>query len=229
MNVTCFFRDRGPWLAAVVVIMFAISIAQAGISYTMTFGALGGFLPRDRTAITTVLVLVRFGLVALMVVLWVAKRKRALFRMIIIVNALFTLALLTHTSALTTVLFSGASEAVNALLVDVVLMATANILIFLVWYWIVDPPGVKEIPRVDEPWEFLFPQRAGANPHYESWVPRYGDYLFLAFTTSFAFSPADTPPLTRRAKGLMLLQAAISVVTLAAIAGSAINILAGGK
>ena len=224
-----FFRDRGPWLAAVVVIMLAISIAQVGISYTMTFGALSGLLPRDRTTMTTVLVVVRFGLVAPMAILWAVKRKRALFRMIIVVNALFTLALLVHTSALTTVLFNGASEAVNALLVDVVLMATANILIFSVWYWIIDPPGVKEIPRVDEPWEFLFPQRAGAIPHYESWVPRYGDYLFLAFTTSFAFSPTDTPPLTRRAKGLMLLQAAISVVTLTAIAGSAINLLAGGK
>jgi hypothetical protein len=195
----------------------------------MTFGALSGLLPRDRSTMTTVLVIVRFGLVALMAILWAAGWKRALFRMIVIVNALFTLALLVHTSALTTVLFSGASEAVNGLLVDVVLMATANILIFSVWYWIVDPPGVKEIPRVDEPWEFLFPQRAGAIPHYESWVPRYGDYLYLAFTTSLTFSPSETAPVTRRAKALMLLQAVISVVTLTAIAGSAINILAGGK
>ena len=145
--MTSFFRDRGPWLAAVVVIMLAISIAQVGISYTMTFGALSGLLPRDRTTMTTVLVVVRFGLVALMAILWAVKRKRALFRMIIVVNALFTLALLVHTSALITVLFNGASEAVNALLVDVVLMATANILIFSVWCWIVDPPGVKEIPH----------------------------------------------------------------------------------
>src|ERR1700678_2990706 len=56
---------------------------------------------------------------------------------------------------------------------------------------------------------------------------RYGDYLFVAFTASFGFGPADAPPLTRRAKALMLLQAVISVVTLTAIAGSAINILAG--
>jgi hypothetical protein len=47
--------------------------------------------------------------------------------------------------------------------------------------------------------------------------------LFVAFTTSFAFSPTDTLPLTRRAKMLMLLQAAISVVTLTGVAGSAIK------
>lgn len=34
---------------------------------------------------------------------------------------------------------------------------------------------------------------------------------------------------TRRAKMLMILQAAISVVTLTGVAGSAINILAGGN
>jgi hypothetical protein len=43
------------------------------------------------------------------------------------------------------------------------------------------------------------------------------------------FSPSETAPLTRHAKALMLLQAVISVVTLTAIAGSAINLLAGGK
>ena len=52
---------------------------------------------------------------------------------------------------------------------------------------------------------------------------------FVAFTTSLAFSPTDTIPLTRRAKMLMLLQAIISLVTLTGIAGSAINILGGGK
>jgi hypothetical protein len=224
-----FFRERGLWLAAVVVIMFAISLAQGGISYTMAFGPLSGLLPKDRSVIGTVLVTLRFGLVALMAVLWALSRKRALFRLIVVANALFTLALLIHTSALIAVLFGGASAAVNALMLDVVLMATSNILIFSVWYWIVDPPGVEEVPRADEPWDFLFPQRASALPHYESWVPRYADYFFVAFTTSFAFSPTDTLPLTRRAKMLMLLQAAISVITLTGVAGSAINILAGAK
>jgi uncharacterized membrane protein len=55
------------------------------------------------------------------------------------------------------------------------------------------------------------------------------DYLYVAFTTSVAFSPTDTLPLTRRAKVLMLLQATISLVTLTGIAGSAINILAGSR
>ena len=222
-----FLLDRGLSLATVLLVLFVVSLSQASISYTIGFGALSSLLPKDTSPIVTALVALRFGVIALLVVLWAFKRKRALFRAIVVVNTLFTLALLGHTNALLGVLFGSVSNAINTLLLDVVLMAASNILIFSIWYWIIDPPGVEERRRDDEPWEFLFPQRGGSLPHYESWVPRYADYLFVAFTTSFAFSPTDALPLTRRAKMLMLLQAAISVVTLTGVAGSAINILAG--
>ena len=222
-----FFRDRGLSPAIVVLVMFVISLSQGGISYTMGFGALRGLLPKDVSPIVTTLVALRFGMLALLVVFWVLNWKRAMFRFIIVVNALFTVALLLHTNALIGVLFGSVSHAVDTLMLDVVLMAVSNILIFSIWYWIIDPPGIDEGRRVDEPWDFLFPQRGSGLPHYESWVPQYLDYLFVGFTTSFAFSPTDALPLTRRAKMLMLLQAAISVVTLTGIAGSAINILAG--
>ena len=224
-----FFRSRGLWLAAVILVMFAISLAQGGISYTIAFGALREYLPNDRSMLASALLTIRFGLIGLMVLLWILDRKRLLFACIVIANALFTVALLVHTSALLAVLLGSASEAVNTLMLDVALMALSNILIFSVWYWIVDPPGVEGVPRTDERWHLLFPQRGGAIPHFEDWVPRYADYFFVAFTTSFAFSPTDTLPLTKRVKMLMLLQAAISVVTLTGIAGSVINILAGAK
>ena len=224
-----FFQDRGLWLAVVLLIMFVISLAQASISYTMTFGPLRGFLPREVSLFATILAVLRFGFVAIMTLLWGLKLQHALFRLIIIANTLFTLVLLVHTNALLAVLFGSASVPVHTLILDVTLMAASNVLIFSVWYWIIDPPGVEVDSRADEPWDFLFPQRGSDLPHYESWIPHYADYLFVAFTTSFAFSPTDTLPLTRRAKMLMLLQATISLVTLTGIAGSAINILAGGK
>jgi hypothetical protein len=43
-------------------------------------------------------------------------------------------------------------------MLDVVLVATSNILIFSVWYWLIDPPGIEDVSRADEPWDFLFPQ-----------------------------------------------------------------------
>ena len=51
------------------------------------------------------------------------------------------------------------------------------------------------------------------------------DYLFVAFTTSTAFSPTDTPVLSRWAKLLTMLQAIISLGIVVLIAGRAINII----
>ena len=224
-----FVRERGADLGTVVLVMIAISLNQAGISLTMTLGGFGNFLPKSVSWLVTALLATRFVLVALMIMLWASKRKSLLSRTIILANVLFTAALLGHTEALIATLFGFASQAIGALLVNVVLMLVSNILVFSIWYWVIDPPGVENISYADRRWDFLFPQRAGSVPHYESWVPRYLDYLYIAFTTSFAFSPTDTLPLTRRAKMLMLLQSIIAVVTLTGIAGGAINILAGSK
>lgn len=54
-------QDRGLWLGAVVLIMFVISLAQAGISYSMTFGALQHVLPRNASVSVPVLVAFRLG------------------------------------------------------------------------------------------------------------------------------------------------------------------------
>jgi hypothetical protein len=59
----------------------------------------------------------------------------------------------------------------------------------------------------------------------DQWSPGFVDYLFLAFNTSTAFSPTDVPVLSRWAKVLMMLQAAISLATLALLAARAVNIL----
>ena len=57
------------------------------------------------------------------------------------------------------------------------------------------------------------------------WSPHFLDYLFLAFNTSTAFSPTDTPTLTRWAKLLMMLQSLISLTVLALLAARAVNML----
>jgi hypothetical protein len=58
-----------------------------------------------------------------------------------------------------------------------------------------------------------------------SWSPNFFDYLFLAFNTSTALSPTDTPVLARWAKLLMMVQGTISLAVVALLAGRAVNIL----
>jgi hypothetical protein len=50
------------------------------------------------------------------------------------------------------------------------------------------------------------PPAAAAPARRQTWSPNFLDYLFLAFNTSTAFSPTDTPALKRWAKALMMLQ-----------------------
>ena len=56
-------------------------------------------------------------------------------------------------------------------------------------------------------------------------MPHLVDYLYVSLTNSIAFSPTDTMPLTRRAKGLMALGAMVSAITLLLVAARAVNIL----
>jgi hypothetical protein len=228
--MTDFLRNRSLSLSMVVLVLLVIVILQGSISYSTTFGALSRFIPgMEDSPIAGSWLALRLILIAATLLLWLLTRKRHLFRAIIITNGLLTIGLFVNMSALLDALTRLSAQAAKTLVGDVFLMVITNILIFSIWYWIIDPPGIDETKRDDAPWDFLFPQRGADLPHYESWVPRYTDYLYLAFTTSFAFSPTDTLPLTHRAKMLMLMQSAISIITLTAIASSAVSLLAGSN
>jgi hypothetical protein len=58
-----------------------------------------------------------------------------------------------------------------------------------------------------------------------TWVPRFLDYLFLAFWTATAASPADTVAIKPWAKLLMMLEAAGSIALAALVIARSINIL----
>ncbi len=214
----------------VVLVLFIVGLFQSTISYSISFGKLDDLLPwMSHGLLPALAFIVRGSLLLSILILWILNRQQQLFTAIIVTNSVFTLGLSLNMVTLLDILRGVVYQKVQPLLVDVVLLAIANILLFSIWYWIIDPPGVDGSIRDDEPWDFLFPQRAQSIPNYESWAPRYTDYIYLAFTTSFAFSPTDTLPLTRRAKMFMLIQSTISIITLTAIAGAAINILAGGS
>jgi hypothetical protein len=56
-------------------------------------------------------------------------------------------------------------------------------------------------------------QQAKRDMGEQRWSPGLVDYLFLAFNTSTAFSPTDSPVLSSWAKVLMIVQALISFAT----------------
>lgn len=123
-------------------------------------------------------------------------------------------------------------ESPSELLLSATLLWISNILIFASWYWRLDAGGpIARDKRLSHTGgAFLFPQmtldpalRKEMCEHH--WRPGFIDYLFLAFNTSTAFSPTDVPVLSRWAKLLMMVQASISLATLALLAARAVNIL----
>jgi uncharacterized membrane protein len=107
-----------------------------------------------------------------------------------------------------------------------------NILVFASWYWRLDAggPRARELRGVHTDGAFLFPQmtlnsQAKREMGEQCWSPGFVDYLFLAFNTSTAFSPTDSPVLSPWAKILMMIQAMISFATVVLLAARAVNIL----
>jgi hypothetical protein len=123
-------------------------------------------------------------------------------------------------------------ESSLALLRSACVLWITNIIVFASWYWRLDAggPHARELRGVHTDGAFLFPQmtldhEARRSMGEDTWSPGFIDYLFLAFNSSTAFSPTDTPVLTRWAKVLMMVQSLISLATLALLAARAVNIL----
>jgi len=103
----------------------------------------------------------------------------------------------------------------------------ANVLVFASWYWRLDAggPNARDRRRDHDKGAFLFPQMIMPDEDVGAWSPGFVDYFFLAFNTSTAFSPTDVPVLSPWAKLMMIVQASISLTTVALIAARAVNIL----
>jgi hypothetical protein len=123
-------------------------------------------------------------------------------------------------------------ESPTALLLSATSLWLTNILVFALWYWRLDAGGPhgRDARAGHSEGAFLFPQmtmsaESKSAAGLDDWSPNFVDYLFLAFNTSTAFSPTDTPPLAQWGKALMMLQALISLTVLALLAARAVNIL----
>lgn len=101
-----------------------------------------------------------------------------------------------------------------------------NVVCFGLWYWDLDRGGAAA--RAHHPHQnpaFVFPEMQ--NPQFAppDWVPRFVDYLSLAFWTATAISPTDISAVKPWAKLLMMLEAAGSIVLAALVIARAINVL----
>jgi hypothetical protein len=155
----------------------------------------------------------------------IARLHTATHWLAIVLTALVSLANLGSLLLLVRAMVNGHAGTGPALLLDAMNIWTTNIIAFALWFWSLDRGGPAAAKGAAEPQpDFLFSNMlpgATRGP----WSPGFVDYIYLSFTNATALSPADTLPLSQRAKLLMMLEAVISLTTIAIVAGRAVNIL----
>ncbi|MGW4245021.1 hypothetical protein [Nocardia sp. NPDC004722] len=101
-----------------------------------------------------------------------------------------------------------------------------NVLVFALWYWDFDRGGPAARAHARKPYpDFLWVQMQNPDLTDPEWEPEFPDYLYLSFTNATAFSPTDVMPMSRWAKTLMMVQSAVSLITVSLVIARAVNVL----
>lgn len=133
-----------------------------------------------------------------------------------------------NVSSLLIVLWSlivGHAEVTGAeLLASAIAIFLTNIIVYALWYWEIDSPGMTSHRWSKHDKDFQFTQQ-DMPKEFPTWRPQFIDYLYVSITNAINFAPADTKPLTRPAKMLMASQALVSVFTLALVIARSVSIL----
>ncbi|HET7060403.1 MAG TPA: hypothetical protein VFH99_03785 [Candidatus Saccharimonadales bacterium] len=112
------------------------------------------------------------------------------------------------------------------LLASAIAIFATNIIVFALWYWEIDSPGLTGTHWSRHDKDFQFTQQdVDLVNSFKGWRPQFGDYLYLSITNAVNFAPADVRPLTLQAKALMAVQSLISVFTLALVIARSVSIL----
>jgi uncharacterized membrane protein len=113
-----------------------------------------------------------------------------------------------------------------------------NVIAYALVFWELDrggPVARRHSARADLPLaDFRFPQDedhdaveevAARSSVRTGWVASFFDYVYFSLSNSMAFSPADTMPLSLRAKALMALESASGFILLALVIARAVSLL----
>ena len=155
------------------------------------------------------------------------KRSSFLRGVSIAVVAVLVLDALVATVRLIAALIHGGSmtNSPTKLLAAGAVVWVSNLLGFALLYWELDAGGAaNRAHRMPQYLDLAFTQQLSPEIARPNWRPGFGDYLYLALTTSTAFSPTDVMPLALWAKMSMGLQSMISLAVVGLVVARAVNV-----
>jgi uncharacterized membrane protein len=110
------------------------------------------------------------------------------------------------------------------LLTSAIAIFMTNIIVYALWYWEIDSPGLTGRRWTNHDKDFQFTQQ-DMKSEFPGWRPAFFDYFYVSLSNAINFASSDTKPLTHTAKALMGSQALISVLTLALVIARSVSIL----
>ncbi len=221
-------RQKGPGLIALAI----VGLINWIVSDMLSFSALVSRLDLDLPGFKQVanVLLPDFGLFGTLflvaVVCWLADWDRLTRAIFFIANGIATFLVANYAFDL---LFSITKRSGNRdaafLLIDAVLVWLMNLIVFAIWYWMLDRggPDRRGTPHAQRR-DWLFPQDQAAVEGWEDWKPGFSDYVYAAFAYSASFGPNDTQMLSLRFKYLSMAQTMLSLMVVVMIAARAINL-----
>ena len=111
-----------------------------------------------------------------------------------------------------------------AMLGSAIAIFFTNIIVYALWYWEIDSPGLtnRRWTKNDKDFQFVQQDMSGEFP---AWHPRFVDYLYISIINSLNGATPSAHPLSGNAKMLMATQAIVSVLTLALVVARSVGIL----
>lgn len=205
------------WVAQIVLfVAIGLQILVRWISHELSIG------PEDLIIATEIALALFIGFTA-------SKRHlagRSLHRSIsVVLIALISLANISSFILVAKSLVVG-NEVISGyqLLASAIAIFLTNVIVFALWYWEIDSPGLTGHKWSKHDKDFQFVQQ-DLKEDFRDWQPQLSDYLYLSLTNASSNCPANARPLTHQANLLMGTQALITVFTLALIIARSVSIL----
>lgn len=210
-------RRSELWLAqAALVFAIILQIASWNLSLKLSYG------PHGFIILTEVILL---GIIGLSASTRHIKPSPLYRTLSIVLLGIITLANVdSFFLVIKLLLTEGRTLSGRELIVSALAIFITNIIVFALWYWEIDSPGLTGRKWSIHHKDFQFTQQDMPN-EFPNWQPTFIDYLYLSVTNAINFAPADSKPITSQAKMLMGTQALVSVFTLALILARSVSIL----
>jgi hypothetical protein len=221
-------RRKGPGLIALAV----IGIINWIVSDVLNFSSLVSQLNIDTSAFRQIAntLLPDFGLFGTLFVItlicWLLDWDRLTRAIFFIANGIATFLVANYAwDLLWSITKRSGNRDAAFLLLDAVLVWLMNLIVFTIWYWMLDRggPDRRGTPQAARR-DWLFPQDQSSVEGWEDWKPGFSDYLYAAFAYSASFGPNDTQMLSQRFKVLSMTQTMLSLMVVVMIAARAINL-----